>query len=534
MQLTDFAFKTQPFEHQQTALLRSADKEYYAILMEMGTGKTKVIIDTAAYLYQQGKIDAMVVIAPNGVHRNWVANELPVHMPDHVDYIAHWYDAGASSKQKRAWEAVFKHSGLRVFCFNIESASNKRGQNELNLCVRNGRVLLVVDEAQRIKTPGAKRTQFIVNLRSHAEYRRILSGGLITQSPLDLYAPFKFLEPYITGYTTYTAFRSHYAEFEQRKTGKTDARGRPIMYDVVTAYKNIRELENRVSPHVFRVLKRDCLDLPDKVYRKVYVELTAEQKKLYAQMLDKSVAVLCEEYAADLPLELRGADNEQLMLFFATSKATAKNAMVKLLRLQQLMCGSIPDDEGRLQILQSNRITAMTDLIEDITGKVIIWARFRYDIALLSNALREQYGADSVVEFHGGVGKDHRIPNVERFQNDPACRFFIANQHSGGTGLTLTAASDVIYYSNDFSYEARMQSEDRAHRIGQKNNVTYHDIVATNTVDEKILQALLDKKTLADTFNWNAGISEDDEEGIEIAAAAARRMGIDFEADALD
>jgi hypothetical protein len=510
--LSDFEFKTVPYNHQNDALLRSGDAEYYALFMDMGTGKTKVIIDTAAYMYAHDMIDAVVVVAPNGVHRNWVLNEIPVHMPDFIDCKAHYYQASGSKKQKQLWEKVFSHSGLKIFCFNVESASNKKGQAELRLCVQTGRVLFVVDESQRIKTPGAKRTQFLVNLARHAEFRRILSGSPITQSPLDLYAQCKFLEPTMTGYTTYTAFRSHFAEIEQRKSKHKTKQGRPIYYDHVARYKNIDELERRVSPHCFRVLKSECLDLPDKVYEKVYVEMTAEQKRVYKDLLDKSVAVLTEECSIDIPPELQGAPNEQIMLFFANSKITAKNAMVKILRLQQVLCGSLPDDEGNVTLLDNNRIKTLSELVSDIRGKVIIWARFRHDVAMIAEILREQYGEDCLAEFHGGVNTTDRMEGVRRFQQDDTCRFFLANQHSGGTGLTLTAASDVIYYSNDFSAEARWQSEDRAHRIGQKNNVTYHDMICEGTVDEKILEALQDKKQVAEEFNYSHAMLEHEEQ----------------------
>ena len=506
MNLSDFDFKTKPYDHQATALLKSADAVYYALFMDMGTGKTKVIIDTAAYLYSHDKIDAVVVVAPNGVHQNWVINELPVHMPDFVDYKAHYYQAASSSSKRQLteWAAVFKHPGLKIFCFNIESASNKKGQAELRLCVRTGRVLFVVDESQRIKTPGAKRTQFIVNLARHAAYRRILSGSPITQGPLDLYAQCKFLDPMITGYTTFAAFRSHFAVIEQRQSKHKTKKGKPIYYDHIANYKNIEELERRVSEYSFRVLKKDCLDLPDKVYEKVYVELTAEQKRIYKDLLDKSVAALKEDSMLDIPPELRGAPNEQIMLFFATSKVTAKNAMIKILRLQQVICGSLPDDDKNVTVLDNNRLKVLGELMEDISGKIIIWARFRYDLRMIAEMITEQYGAESLVQYHGGVKRSDRMENVRRFQHDKKCRFFLSQQHSGGTGLTLTAAHDVIYYSNDFSAEARWQSEDRAHRIGQKNNVTYHDLIARDTVDEKILQALQDKKAVADAFDYDA------------------------------
>lgn len=493
-----FNFKTKPFDHQLEVLKRSAITEAFALFMDMGTGKSKVIIDTANHLYEQGLIDAVVVCAPNGVHRNWVINEIPTHTPDHIEWVAAYYNAGAGKKEQQAWDKTFATPGLKWFCFNIESGSNKKGQDALSMCVKGARVLFVIDESQRIKSPGAKRTKFIVGLARHAAYRRILTGTPITQSPLDFYAQLKFLDPTICGFGTYTAFKSHHAIIEQRKTN-SNRRG---SYDHIVGYRNIAELEQRVAPHCYRVKKTDCLDLPDKLYEKVYVQLTPEQKRIYNQLVKDSVAVLKEEFSENIPPELRHLSDEDLLLWFAESKLTTKNAMIKLLRLQQVVGGSVPDDDGNVTEVASNRLKTLLELVEDINGKVIIWARFRYDIQSIITSLTEAYGPEAVVAFYGDVSNADRMEAVQRFQSDPECRFFIGQQHSAGTGLTLTAATNAVYYSNDFSLEARLQSEDRCHRIGQYNKVTYFDMVAEGTVDEKILTALATKKTMAEGFNY--------------------------------
>lgn len=493
-------FKTKPYAHQLTALEKSAEREYFALFMDMGTGKTKVIIDDAMRLYASGHIDAVVVMAPNGVHRNWVVNEIPTHMHESANYIAAYYSASAKKAEREAWNAVFKWSdGLRWFCFNIESASNKSGQQELERCIKLGRVMFVIDESQRIKTPGAKRTKFILKLAQHAAYRRILSGTPITQSPLDFYSQLKFLDPTITGFRTFTGFRSHFAITEKRKT---DA-NRLGYFEVVTGYQHIDELEDAVAAHCYRVRKKDCLDLPEKVFEKRYVPITPEQRRIYNQLIEQSVAILCEEYGMNIPPELRHADKEQLLLFFADKKVTAKNAMTKLLRLQQVLSGFVPNDEDKIiELIKSERINVLMDVVEETVGKIIIWARFRHDLDLVARELRKAYGPDSVVEYHGGIDSETRMNGVEAFQHDPRTRFFVAQPHSGGTGLTLTAAETVVYYTNDFSLEARLQSEDRAHRIGQKNNVTYIDLICDGTVDDKIIEALQAKRTVADNFNY--------------------------------
>ena len=497
----NYLYNLEPFAHQNTAMELSMDRQYFALFMDMGTGKSKIVVDTAMHLYGAGRIDTVVVVAPNGVHRNWVLNEIPTHMHPSIEWAAAYYAANARKQERESWDNVKASAGkLRWFCFNIEAASNKKGQTELERLVKLGNVLFVVDESHGIKTPGVKRTRFIVNLAKHAAYRRILTGTPLTQSPLDFYSQLRFLDTEITGYKTFTAFRAHYAVMERRRTNN-NKRG---YFDLVVGYQNISELERQVAPHCYRVRKEDCLDLPDKMYEKVYVPITTEQRRLYNQLVDESVAVLTEEYDGEIPQELLHVDKEQLLLFFADKKLTAKNAMVKLLRLQQVLCGYLPTDEDKktLTMIESKRLTVLMDTVEGITGKVIIWARFKQDLWEIPTSLRQTYGSNSVAEFHGSVDTTTRMDGVKRFQEDPGCRFFVAQQHSGGTGLTLTAATYVIYYSNDYSLSARLQSEDRAHRIGQKQNVTYIDLVCDGTVDEKILDSLQEKKAMADNFNY--------------------------------
>lgn len=505
-----FNFKTVPYEHQLEVLNLSYSRIFFALFMDMGTGKSKVIIDTANQLYAEGLLDAVVVLAPNGVHVNWVRNEIPAHTPDDLQYVAGYYKANGKKADKEQWNKVFTEEGLRWFCFNIETASNPKGQAALRTCVAGSRTLFVIDESQRFKTPGAKRTQFVIRLGRMAAFRRVLSGTPLTESPLDLYAQMKFLSATITGHTTNSSFKARYAITETRKM-KNKA-GKEVYFEQVTGYKNIHELERNIAPHCFRVTKADCLDLPDKIYETVYVDMTREQSRIYKELLDRSVAILKETISIDIPPELKDAPADQLLLFYADSKISTKNAMVKLLRLQQVLTGSLPDDEKKLQIIDSNRLKILMELLSDINGKVIIWARFRYDLDLIANAIIKEYGADSLAQFHGGINTGERTEGVDRFQKDDTCRFFLAQQHSGGTGITLTAAATVIYYSNDFSLEARMQSEDRAHRIGQKNNVTYIDLVVADTVDEKILASLATKRKMAESFDYSGNTQAHSEE----------------------
>jgi SNF2 family DNA or RNA helicase len=457
----DFKFKTKPFDHQRKAFYMSRDSETFALLMEQGTGKTKVIIDNAAYLYGAGKINCMVVIAPNGVHRNWIRKEIPEHLPDWCPYESVYYYSGMKKKDTERFEEVMStHDKMKVFTFNVEAFVSKNAVNLINKIMLANQVLLVVDESSRIKRPGAQRTKVITKLSNLCKYRRIMTGTPVTKGPEDIYSQFKFLDPQILGYDSFYSFKARYCimgGFENKQ---------------IVAYQNVDELTKNIEGHSFRVLKKDCLDLPDKIYQRYPVELSEKQRKLYDQMRKTYIA------------ELEG---EQI---------DAPATITRLLRLQQIVCGWFPTETEVKPIEDKNpRLNALLEILSDIDSKVIIWARFKADLKAIEHAL-----GGLAVAYHGEVSNDARADAVERFQNDPKIRYFVGQPQSGGIGLTLTAADYAVYYSNSFDLETRLQSEDRCHRIGTKNNVTYIDLEAPKTVDTKIIKALRSKKNLADVI----------------------------------
>jgi len=455
----DFLFKTEPFEHQRKTFYLSRDQKVFALLMEQGTGKTKVVIDNSAYLYSKGEISALVVIAPNGVHRNWI-REVETHLPDWCKYEITYYRSGMNKKETESFESVLHSKDcLKIFTFNVEAFTSPKAVHWMEKILLSNDVMLVVDESTRIKTPGAKRTKLITKFGKQVKYKRILTGTPITKNAADVYAQFKFLDTQILGYDSFYSFRNQYCVmggFEQRQ---------------IIAYKNLDELSRNVEGHSFRVLKKDCLDLPPKIYQRHFVEMSERQKKMYNTMKKGFIA------------ELEGNVIE------------APEAITRLLRLQQILCGWFPTENERVQPIDEKnpRIEALKDVLEGIESKVIIWARFRADIRAIERLL-----GDLAVSYHGGVDSDARELAIDRFQKDPAIRYFIGTPQAGGTGLTLTAAEYAIYYSNSFDLEQRLQSEDRCHRIGTKNNVTYIDIECQKSIDSKIIKALRDKKNIAD------------------------------------
>ncbi len=463
----NYKFKTKPYKHQMTALEKSWNRENFAYFMEMGTGKTKVLIDNLAMLYDKGKVNGALIIAPKGVVGTWYNNELPSHLPTHIENVTVLWKAAITKKQQQELDGLFSEGeGLHILIMNVEAFSTTKGMNFANKFLSCHRTLMAIDESTTIKTPTAKRTKNILKLAESAVYRRIMTGSPVTKNPLDLYTQCDFLSPWLLNFTSYYAFRNRYAEMKT-----LHMHGRQIQ--VVNGFKNLGELSDKLKDFSYRVLKDDCLDLPDKIFIKREIQLSPDQRKLYEQMKKEAVAIL------------KG------------KQSTTVNTLTQLMRLQQITCGHFTADDGATQPIANNRITELMDVLEETEGKAIIWAHYQYDITAIIQAVAKKYGEESIVDYFGLTPQEERQPNIKRFQDDPKCRFIVGTPSTGGYGITLTAANTVIYYSNGYDLEKRLQSEDRAHRIGQKKSVTYVDIMADDTVDEKIVKALRKKINIA-------------------------------------
>jgi len=266
---------------------------------------------------------------------------------------------------------------------------------------------------------------------------------------------------------SYYGFRARYAVIVQRSVGTHS-------FQHIVKYQRLDELQEKIQHFSTRVLKSDCLDLPEKVYTKRSVSLTPEQLKAYTEM--KKAAIT----------------------FFEENVMTAASVLTQMIRLHQITCGHVKTDDGEVKPIKNNRIKELLEVLEETDGKVIIWAVYRYDIQEIERTLGEKYGKESVATYYGDTKDNLRQSIVDRFMDaDDPLRFFVGNPKTGGYGLTLTSSHTVVYYSNDYSLEVRLQSEDRAHRIGQTNKVTYVDLMADHTIDEKIVKALNAKIDLA-------------------------------------
>jgi SNF2 family DNA or RNA helicase len=460
-----YKYKSKPFAHQKKALEMSWDKEVFAYFMEMGTGKSKVLIDNIAMLYNAGKINGALIVAPKGVYKNWFDGEIPNHMPDYIERkVGLW----RTKPDDKALKPLFSTGAeLHVLIMNVEAFSTKKGVEFAAKFLASHKTLMGIDESTTIKNPSAKRTQNILKLSKHTKYRRILTGSPVTKSPLDLYSQCQFLDPFLLDQSSYYVFRTRYAICR-----KINVLGRSV--EIVVGYRNLAELSDKLKGFSYRVLKDDCLDLPKKTFVKRTVELTDEQKKIYKQMKEEAIA------------------------FLNGKMVTSATVITQLMRLHQITCGHFTSNDGKVQDVKSNRIGQLMDVLEEMEGKAVIWAHYRYDIKKIVEAISKKYGENAVVTYYGDTSTDDRQKAIKKIQDpESPVRFIIGTPQTGGYGITLTGASTMIYYSNGYDLEKRMQSEARIDRIGQEKPMTYIDLIAEDTIDTKIVTSLRNKVNIA-------------------------------------
>jgi SNF2 family DNA or RNA helicase len=365
-------------------------------------------------------------------------------------------------------ESVVERHRLRIILVNVEAFATKKVLQYLDKVTHRSEFLLAIDESTTIKNIKAKRTKALIKFGEAAKYKRILTGAPITKSPLDLYAQFLFLDKEIMGFDSYWSFQGRYAVVRSVKMGAHS-------FNQVIGYRNLEEMKCKIAHYSYRTTKEEALDLPPKIYTTRQVDLTMEQERHYQSIKKTSVALL---------------ETGEMV--------TAPEVMTQLLRLQQLLCGYLVTDNGEVEEIPNNRMNVLMETIEEMEGKIIIWSRFRHDIIKITEKLKQTYGSDTVVNYFGDTTMQDRQDAIEKFQNlEDNVKFFISNPQTGGMGITLHAATNVIYYSNDFNLESRKQSEDRAHRVGQHHPVLYVDLMCPNTVDVHIVKTLLNKNKLA-------------------------------------
>ena len=466
--LATYPFKNKPFVHQQVYLQRFWEYPVAALFADMGTGKSFMLINNVAMLYDKGRLNGFLIVAPKGVYRNWFDTEIPKHLPSHVVYrMALWSSSPRKAEQKALDELFTVTEDLKILVMNIEAFSTAKGTAYARRFLLVHNAMMAVDESTTIKTPGSARSKNTEKVGRGARFRRILTGSPVTKSPMDLYQQCAFLSDNCLDVSSYYVFQARYAVTVERQLNTHT-------FKQIVGYRRLDELKEKLDRFAFRVKKEECLDLPDKLYVKREVDLTPEQQKAYNEMRTLALAQV------------------------SGGLVSTVNALTQLMRMHQIVCGHVKLDDGTVVDLPNKRLDELLSVVEETDGKLIIWANYRHDIEAIKLALSKEYGMNAVGMYYGDTDMDERKRVLEEFQNpDSGMRFFVGNPSTGGYGLTLTAASTMVYYSNSFDLEKRLQSEDRAHRIGQTKNVTYIDLIAVGTVDEKIVKALRAKIDIA-------------------------------------
>ena len=457
--MKNFEYKTKPFEHQREALKRGADSSNFAYFMEMGTGKTKVSIDNASYLFTKEKVKNVIVIAPNSVYLNWI-KEIETHCSVDYEIFSHKVDELISPQFADPLK-------LTWYLMNVEALSHKSGLRKVkDLLTFPHETMIIIDEATTIKNRSANRTKNIIEIGKHVQYKRILTGSPVTKSPLDLYSQCAFLDRSLLGHESFYTFRARYAVMHEIDMG-----GRAVL--LPKYYTNLEELEQNLKKFSYRCRKAECLDLPEKLYTQHYITLKDEYQRAYDKLKKNAWAVIQDE------------------------EVSYSNKLTEILKLHQCVNGHVKTDDGTILEFSDPKLDELLTIIEDNEGKFIIWANYIYNIEKIISVLEEKYGKESVVSIYGSVDAEQRIENVKRFENDDRVRFFVGNPSTGGYGLNLVKASYVVYYSNSYNLEVREQSEDRAHRIGQDKNVLVIDLIVKDSIDEMIISSLKNKITLS-------------------------------------
>jgi len=480
-------YKTKPFKHQKEAFEKSKNMKAFALLMDMGTGKTKVTIDTAAYLYLQNEINGMLIIVQKGLPENWLQNEVPMHLSDDIDYISHIWNGKKTKKELKILERFLNSNKFKILAVNIE-ALRKPGL-AINICnsfLKDNNVLMIIDESTDIKTPTALQTKNIIKLSILAKFKRILTGSPVTKNPEDLFSQFLFLDPEIIGIKNFFGFKARYCIYEKQSKWEMNSKTMKMVqreFPVLIGFRRIAELKKKIRPYSFRVNLNECIDMPTKTHKLILLKMNKQQNELYEEMFKESCVNILNQ----------SIDNLNQNHVIATIE------LVKILRLQQITSGFLGLDSGdEIPIAGKNpKIEAMLKICRECSSKVVIWARFQYEHKLIISSLKKEFGESSVVAKVGCIDPDLAVKAPFEFQNNSKVRFFVGNPQIS-KGFNLFAGNVNICMSHTFKYDDRLQLMARTYRNGQKLPVLFIDLAIKDSIDMKIIDSLKQKGIIAE------------------------------------
>lgn len=453
-----FPFKIKPWAHQLAEYEYSRDLSARALHWQMRIGKTKVIIDTATYLFLKNKIDAVLVVARSGVHANWIRREVPKHSP--IPYCAEWWNAekAASDSYRARLHLLLQCDSLIYFSVNNESFIRSKAQNFISQLLKL-RVLLVVDEVHDFRTHNSERSKLARKIARRCRYIRILTGTNNGNCPLGNWSQFEILSPAALGFDKYGQFKKTFAILGQGRT-KT---GR--VYETIDGYRHLDMLQERINRWTSTITRSDCSDLPPLVITNIDVWPTNTQKRAYRQM------------KKDFETQL-----EDGKIVSAPEIAVRQNKM------QQVLLNFLFDEHGIPHTIDNKKnpkLDALIEQLNDIMGKAIVWCWYKPDFRNVRDRLK--LSGISFVEYHGGISKSEQHEAEARFREDPKCKVFLGQPKSAGLGLDLSAAEAIIWYSLTWDIVTYDQANERATEKGSTAIAVLH-LVVPQSVDENILE----------------------------------------------
>lgn len=473
-----------PYRHQAEDFESHAEAPARAKAWHMRTGKTKSEIDRASHLYRQGKINGVLIFAPNGVHRNWIEREWPAHgWPSVPTVRLAWQSSALSLKarnaRKAAWQAersawveklkaAKTEPRLMVLALNAESMIRPDVRKVIAYFLKHRKVMVIFDESDDFGIPGSKRTKMARALARRCPYRSILSGTLVTASPLAAFSQYELLEKGALGFERFGDFKNHFAEYEQRQTRQ----GR--RYPALVGFRNLDELRERMARFTSVVLREDCDDMPDLVPRVVKIIPTEEQLRIYRDL------------------------HRDFMVDLAEGRISVGERAPRFQKLQQVFSGFVFDELGKMHRIPGGnpRLDALANEVEMASGKVVIWCNFQPDIDFVKRRLLDE--GHKIVEYHGRVSDKTKQAALQHFREDASVKALVGHAKSGGRGVDMSSASAVFWYSHTFSARMRAQAMERATKIGGKN-IAVVDFQAPGP-DAKILSTIQSRIDVADAL----------------------------------